>query len=413
MRRIARAALGLALTALVAVPSIVQAKTKVIPYTSIASRGHVLVGSLEVSESAGLGRIELHDDIAAVLQRDEGIVSLVDVANPAKPEVVGRYDDDARQSLDGDIVFSTDGQWLIYARQTVQFSLDGVHVIDVSDPSAPALRSYQPAGGTLRIAHHDDGTNEWVVAMDAIAGLVVYRFEPTTGILIPVHASPLPFTSKVGGPASAGIVIQEDPIEKKTLLYAASGGSGLEVFDFSDPTNPAQVGSWSDTGLAEIEVRVTGKKRTVFAASEYWFDAQSRPEIVRLDATKLGAIKQTQVMHLNCPPEDRYRVQGMAFAGEDLYAAHSSVGLLAYWDDSDHSFSTFVPFARAPRNELARVLEAPYVFDVEAVGDHLYATDAATGMLSIIERRASPTLDDADFNNPAAARRARCLKNLR
>ena len=410
MSRSTRAALGVALAALVAVPSIVQAK--VIPYTSIASRGHTLLGSLEVSESAGLGRLELHDDVAAVLQRDEGIVALVDVSNPAKPKVLGRYDDDARQSLDGDLAFSTDGQWLFYARQTVQFSLDGVHVIDVSDPSAPALRSYQPGGGTLRIAHYDDGTDEWVVVMDAISGMVVYRFESTTGILVPVHASPLPLTTKVGGPASAGIVIQDDPIEKKPLLYAATGGSGLEVFDFSDPTNPVLLGSWSDIGLAEIEVRVTGKKRTVFGASEYWFDAQSRPEIVRLDASKLGAIKQTQVMHLNCPPEDRYRVQGMAFAGKDLYAAHSSVGLIAYWDDWDHVFSTFVPFACAARNELAGVIDAPYVFDVEAAGDRLYSTDAATGMLSIVERKASFTRDDAAFNSPKAARAARCLKNL-
>ena len=410
MNRTGRAAFGIALAALVAIPSIVQAK--VIPYTSIAARGHVLLGSIEVSEAAGLGRLELHDETAAVLQRDEGIVALVDVSNPQKPNVLGRYDDDARQSLDGDLAFSTDGQWLFYARQTVQFSLDGVHVIDVSDPTAPSLHSYQPGGGALRIAHYDDGTDEWVVLMDAITGLVVYRFEPTTGVLVPVHASPLPATAKVGGPASAGIVIQEDPIEKRALLYAASGGSGLEVFDFSDPTSPILLGSWADVGLAEIEVRVTGKKRTVFGASEYWFDPQLRPEIVRLDATNLGAIKQRGAMHLNCPAEDRYRVQGMAFSGKDLYAAHSSVGLMAYWDNWDYSFSTFAPFARGARNELAGVLEGPYLFDVEADGDRLYATDAATGILSIIERTASFTRDDAAFNNPTAARKARCLKNL-
>ena len=350
---------------------------------------HEVVGSIEVSEVGGLGRIEINDDLAAVLQRDEGIVSLVDVSDPAKPKVLGAYDDDARQSLDGDIAFSSDGRYVIYARQTVQFSLDGVHVVDVSDPSAPRIAFYQPAGGTLRVAHHDDGTNEWVVAMDAIGGIVVYRFEPTTGALAPVFASPQPVSSKVGGPSSAGIVIQEDPIEKKTLLYASSGGSGLEIFDFSDPTSPVLVDAWNDFGLAEVEVSVTGKKRTVFAASEYWFDAQQEPVIVRLDASDLGAIKEMGHLSMSCRPEDGYRVQGMTLVGKDLYVAHSTVGLLRFSGPRD-KVPSFVPFARASRNDGARVLEGPYVFDVEAAGDHLYVTDAATGVLSLLERTSKP-----------------------
>ncbi|HEX2195601.1 MAG TPA: hypothetical protein VHJ76_01640, partial [Actinomycetota bacterium] len=66
------------------------------------------VGAVEVSEAAGLGRVELHGKLAAVLQRDEGIVSLVDVSKPGRPKVLGRYDGGiegqrAGQSLDGDL----------------------------------------------------------------------------------------------------------------------------------------------------------------------------------------------------------------------------------------------------------------------------------------------------------------------
>src|SRR5688572_2887908 len=137
-------------------------------------QSHSIAGAIEVSKAGGLGRVELHGDLAAVLQRDEGIVALVDVSNRARPRVVGRYDDGATQSLDGDLAFSSDGRWLFYARQTVQFSRDGLHVIDVSDPKQPTLRVYQPGGGALRVAHYDDGTDEWVVLMDAVTGMVVY-----------------------------------------------------------------------------------------------------------------------------------------------------------------------------------------------------------------------------------------------
>src|SRR5687768_15360782 len=91
-----------------------------------------VVGSRVVSETAGLGNIEFKGALGAVLQRDEGIVALLDMSNPTMPKTVGRYDDGATDSFDGDLAFSKDGSFLFYARQTHQFSKDGVHVLDVS-----------------------------------------------------------------------------------------------------------------------------------------------------------------------------------------------------------------------------------------------------------------------------------------
>ena len=326
--------------------------------------------------------MELHGEIAAVLQRDEGIVSLVDVSDPARPKVLGRYDDNATQSLDGDLAFSTDGRWLFYARQTVQFSRDGLHVIDVSDPKQPTLGLYQPAGGALRVAHFDDGTTEWVVVMDAIAGMVVYRFDPLTGVLAPVHVSPLP-ALKVGGPASAGLVIQRDPITKKPLLYASTGETGVEVFDFSDPTAPALLGAWSDVGLAEIEVLVKGKKRFIYAATEYWFDSASKPHVYELDATNLGKITRRRILSVGCKTDDSQRVQGMALAGADLYVANSTAGLPVFFGKNSLRFT---PVQRANQNAEAGYLGDFYVFDVEVAGSYVYATDAANGYLTVVKR---------------------------
>jgi hypothetical protein len=351
-----------------------------------------IAGTLEISEAAGLGRIELNGDLAAVLQRDEGIVALVDISDRSRPKVVGRYDDGASQSLDGDLVFSSDGKWVIYARQTVQFSKDGIHVLNVSDPKNPTLGSYSPGGGTLRITHYDDGTAEWVVVMDATSGMVVYRFEPTTGVLVPVHVNALP-ALKVGGPASAGLVIQKDPILKKPLLYASTGQTGVEVFDFSDPTSPVLLGSWAELGLAEIEVLVKGKKRLIYGAAEYWFTKTNPPVVVELDASKLGKIDQKRTLSAGCKTDDSQRVQGMALAGDDLYVANSGVGLPVFFGKNSLRYT---PVHVAKQNAEAGYLGDYYVFDVETDGRYVYATDAANGFLTIVKRG---SVDAWDYND--------------
>jgi hypothetical protein len=340
--------------------------------------------SIEVSKQGGLGQIEVRGRRAAVLQRDEGIVALLDVGNPRKPRVLGRYDDDARQSLDGDLAFSADGKWLFYARQTVQFSLDGLHVLDVSNPKQPRLAFYQPGGGTYRVASHRAGGEEWVVTLDATLGLVVSRFEPTTGAVVPVFVDPLP-ALKVGGPASAGVEIVRDPRSKKTLMYVSTGETGLQIYDFTDPTAPEVIGAWSGTGLAEIEVRATRRGTTVYAATEYWFTATTAPQIVVLDATKPSKIKVRDRWSAGYPADTAWRVQGMSLAGGELHVAYSHAGLLALGPGGE---MRGVYRAKGARNAGANsdITAAPYAMDVDTIGSTVYLTDAATGLLTILYR---------------------------
>jgi hypothetical protein len=337
--------------------------------------------SIQVSKVGGLGRLEIHGDTGAVLQRDEGIVRLMSLKDPDHPKLLGSYDDGARQSLDGDLAFSSDGKFLFYARQTVQFSLDGIHVIDVSDPTNPTLAGYAPGGGAYRVADFNDGTNEWVVLLDAVTGLVVYRFVPG-GQLVPVFSDPLPLTAKVGGPASAGLFI--DPKDKEQgvpLLYVTTGGSGLQVYDFSDPAAPGLLGSVNDEGLAEVEVLITAENRYVLAAAEYWFDKTNVPAVVIYDATKLDSIEPIARLGVNAQAKDEMRVQGMALGRDGLYVAHSSLGLVRF--DATGAWRTV--FKGAGRlNDGAGVLTAPYIFDVEISNGRLYVTDAATGELTVL-----------------------------
>lgn len=361
-----------------AVPALAKGRIIRPPY-SVSVPEHL--SQIEVSETGGLGRVEIRDDLAAVLQRDEGIVALVDVKDPSRPKVLGRYDDGAVDSLDGDLAFSSDGNYLIYARQTREFSKDGVHVLDISDPANPALAMYQPGGGTLRVEHYDDGSQEWVIVMDAIAGMIVYAFEPTTGQLAPVHVSALP-ALKVGGPASADVRVEVDPILDIPLLYASTGRTGVEIFDFSQPADPVLLGSWAEVGLAEIEVRVEGKKRTIYGASEYWFDGTLEPTVSVLDASDLGKIKRTTTWSAGAvaDPEHRQRLQGMYLHGGRLLAAHSEFGLMTFRHGGVPSKNAMF----GERNEAPGVVsEDIYTFDVEVAGGLAYVTDAATGTLTL------------------------------
>lgn len=329
----------------------------------------------------GLGRLEVHGDIGAVLQRDEGTVAILDLKNPFQPKVVGRYDT-AKDSLDGDLAFSKDGKWLFYARQTRNFDEEGLHVLNVSDPANPTLAFYQPAGGSYRVQYIKQGDAEWVVLLDAVDGLVVYRFEPTTGALVPVHVDALP-ALKVGGPASAGFFYEpKDPVLGVPLLYVTTGQTGVQIFDFSDPTRPALLGAWEELGLAEIEVASTKKSRTIYAASEYWFDKAIPPEVVVLDATDLGKLKERSRIGLDLPPEEANYIQGMDLASDRLYVAHSTKGVVVFDIGSGKALSAFR--LQGKRNESAGVLGSPYAIDVEFVDRNVFVTDAATGILTTL-----------------------------
>ena len=86
-------------------------------FPASASHSMRTVSSTRVAEEGGLGRVEVRKSLAAVLQKDEGVIAMVDVGNPRRPKVLGRYDDGATQSLDGDVAFSSDGRFVIYTSE--------------------------------------------------------------------------------------------------------------------------------------------------------------------------------------------------------------------------------------------------------------------------------------------------------
>jgi hypothetical protein len=361
------------------------------------SCGMTRLGQVEVSTTAGAGQLEVRNGLAAVVQRDDGTVALVDVKDPAAPKVLGRYNPNTGepqvdQPYDGDVVFSSDGRYLFYARQTHQWSTEGLHVVDIADPANPKLAAYAPAGGTLRVAYHRTADAEYVLILDATTGMQVFRFvrgADAAAALVPLHIDALP-QLKVGGPASAGFHIDPmDPILKVPLLYVTTGKTGIDVYDFSAPESPKKLGSWATSGLADFAVKTTDTGRTIYAATEYWFATQTKPRIVELDATNLGAITERRRYSPGATSvtatggSKLWQVQGLTLAGDLLYVAHSHAGLAV--------METCCPGAglRASTTDLGDAnpggeftASAPYAMDVEVAGDVAYVTDAATGTLS-------------------------------
>jgi hypothetical protein len=362
-----------------------------------ASCGMTRLGGVEVSTTAGAGQLEIRDGIAAVVQRDDGMVALLDVRDPAAPKVLGRYNPNTGQPqvdqpYDGDVVFSSDGRYLFYARQTHQWSAEGLHVIDIRDPANPTQAAYAPAGGTLRVAYHRTADAEYVLILDATTGMQIFRFVragDAAAALVPLHVDALP-QLKVGGPASAGFHIDpKDPILNVPLLYVTTGKTGIDVFDFSAPESPRKLGSWATSGLADFAVAATPTGRTIYAATEYWFTSQTKPRVVELDATNLGAITERRRFSpgpnaITAPLGSKlWQVQGLTLVGDLLYVAHSHAGLAVM------ETCCVGTGLRASTTDLGDAntggefkASAPYAMDVEVVGDVVFVTDAATGMLA-------------------------------
>lgn len=351
-----------------------------------------VVGAVEVSDERGLGQVAVHDDLAAVVQRDEGLVALVDLADPTAPSVLGRYDGGTGQAsldhpLDGDVVFSDDGTILFHARQTNDASNEGLHVLDVTDPAAPVRTDLAPQGGMLRVAYERVGGREVVATQDAIGGLTVFEVvrSPLGARVVPVHVDPVP-ALKVGGPASAGLeLLAENPLTGAPLLVATDGTTGLRLLDLTDPARPVELGTWSEQGLAAVAVEFRDGRRLVHAAREYWFDDSTPPEVVTLDTTDPGAITEVARRNLGgYGGELAWKLGGLAMVDGELHVAHGHAGLVGIDPASGRLLRQLTDLGEPTIPNPSSTFFGWYAMDVTTAGAHLLVTDAVTGELRVV-----------------------------
>lgn len=351
-----------------------------------------LVGALDLADG-GLGQVAVHGDLAALVLRDAGRVALVDLADPTAPTLLGTYDGGTGQPqldhpLDGDVAFSRDGTLLFHARQTSDWSNEGLHVLDVTDPTAPVRTDLAPQGGMLRVATAVVDGRELVATLDATHGLTIFEAvrTPLGARAVPVFVDALP-ALKVGGPASGGLeFLVDDPVTGGALLVAADGTTGLQLYDVTDPSDVAVVGAWSDAGLAAVAVELRAGRRLVHAATEYWFDASTPPELVTLDTTDPGAITVVARRSLGYDGALAWKLGGLHLDGDELLVAHGHAGLAALDPVTGTVVRSTTDLGTRDGLHPTYTFLGWYAMDVASTGDHVLVTDAVTGELRVLQR---------------------------
>lgn len=196
------------------------------------------------------------------------LLSVVDVTDPTRPELLGSADGGSAWAMDIDA--SEDGQWAfvsvyngpvvgsLFARDYVVENpqaptgpgAPGVAVVDARDPSSPQVTGFLPIHGLgpHTAVHHTfpDGRG-FVFANKAEGGvpgnaIVIAEVVAAPGggrTLAPVSEFHLDLTD--GGTFPHDVDVREHPITGQMLLYAAWWDAGLVIVDVTDPAQPEMV----------------------------------------------------------------------------------------------------------------------------------------------------------------------------
>jgi hypothetical protein len=190
-------------------------------------------------------------------------IQILDVTNPAAPEEVGRFTGLADIQ---DVKVSDDGNWMFIGNddEASIAPLGGVaraggfYVVDVSDKAHPELKSYLPVGprrGPHMVTYFRTAAGDELV-FGANADVSINRFDRASGTLTELaryqadlatayNRDPTVFDVYYQGYAH-DMVVREDAVTGKTLMYVANWDAGLRIVDISNPSTPNELGGWND-----------------------------------------------------------------------------------------------------------------------------------------------------------------------
>ena len=189
--------------------------------------------------------LSIDSDVSLLYLACETGMQVIDIADPAAPAVVGSFASDAHHF--NKVAVRGERAWFA--------DLDGVHELDVSDPTGPVQVGLVPTGhqGVQRLAALDDGR---VLALGGITGLHVLSPGDDTG----PDATPLENKVPVGGlSGDAGeelLFSIEVPAGAAMLNILSYGGSG-------DVSLLARRGGVPTPGDADARSNRTGNSETI------------------------------------------------------------------------------------------------------------------------------------------------------
>ncbi len=258
---------------------------------------------------------------------------------PFIPSIIGNYDTpgSARDiAVEGDLAFVAD-------------MLNGLQVIDISDPANPVLvGNYDTPGWSWSVAV--SGNHAFVA--DRNSGLQVIDIsDPTNPVSAGVYDTPN---------YAYGVAIAGD------MAYVANFTAGLIVIDVSDPTNPTLAGSYDTPGIA-YNVAIAGD----FA---YVADDSSGLQVIDISDPTTPLLAGSY----NTPGA----AQGVDVAGDFAFVADASFGLQVF-DISNPATPLLAGSVDTPGN----------AWGVEIWGDVAFVADYLNGLHEIdISDPANPVL---------------------
>lgn len=176
-------------------------------------------------------------------------VQVIDIADPAAPVVVGRYDTGNDDSFTH-VAQRGDRAWFA--------DTDGVHELDVADPTQPARVKLTPMGhqGVQRLAALDDGR---LFALGGTTGVHVFAADDSAPDATPLE-NRVPVGGLSGDAGQALLFAIEVPEGAAMLNVLAYGGSG-------DISLYASHGAEPSPGSADARSERRGNSETIRIAS--------------------------------------------------------------------------------------------------------------------------------------------------
>lgn len=387
---------------------------------------------------APVTEFDVHEGRAyvATVNPRAGMVVL-DLADPAAPVQVGRYD--AGVAFVSDVKVSSDGRWAFLATEPdavwaaaigdagnlVQGALDpggpmlagdvGVQIVDLSDPTRPAFAGLHATADPMgyhmvRLDERADATYVYGAAFGT-GRMDILRFETAPEPhLVPVGVyqtdaarDPRNNLFAPGGLDGAAhtvhdMTLVEDPLEGFPLLVVAYWHGGMHLLDASDPEALRFLGRWD--AFAEVTpgaveyAKVTAVEDRRIAVAGSGFKNQDRQGILWvIDATDLAAPQLIGTWSLPglfpTTTDLTFSTHSFEIVDGKVYLAHYHAG--AYVLDISTLDKAAAPEVLAfhiPRGvepvPMAGLAVTPLIFDAVVDGAHFYLADT-TGGLRVVE----------------------------
>jgi hypothetical protein len=287
----------------------------------------VLVDSIIVEQAITLGDVQVSDDgrlLVVATERSPGSIVIYDLVNPARPRQIARFsNDNTRPGVHTAEVARVNGR--LYAFLSVDPSPAQLVIVDLGDPANPREVFAQPMGnpfihdvfvrdGLLFTALWNNGTTIWDIGGGGRGG------SPAN----PVQISNI---RTVGGKVH-NIWWFHDPVSNSkrymfvgeegpgTGAFGSSSSGDIHVVDVSDLANPREVAFFTVTGAGTHNFSVDEPSGFLYAA---YYNGGVRVLDVRGDLGTCEAAAKSQDGRCNLQLMGREAARGLLDRGMPVF----------------------------------------------------------------------------------------------